>query len=1079
MRRNFTSVFAGVVCLLFLLLIFSTARAQLTGISVYAGGGTRSNQCATCQSLVYPIGMVMDTSGVMYIADSGGIVHRRTPDGYMGPFAGGGTAGAIDSGLALDATLSGPSFLAFDPSGNLYLTENPGQRLRKITLSGIITTIAGTGLPGFSGDGGPATLAQLNNPTGLAVDAVGNIYIADEGNNRIRKINTAGIITTIAGTGVAGHNGDSIPAASAELNAPYSLAVDGIGNLYIGEVGGQRVRKIDTTGMILSLAGPEIAGDSTQPVVIPTGLSDINGTLIISDAGINRLRIVGDSGVSTIGIIDDNTPYGATPVNNPRAIAFTNNQNYNVSGFPNIPMSSMQVVEKAGGDVLSIVSDRYYAGIAGDGDTVYASNPDLVIDSIHTGPWGVQAAKQGGNVYFTDSNTVRSIPPAAQPFVTILWNASLYNDNIQPFIGTGAPGYAGDGGPADSALLTGTFGLWKDPLGQIYTGTQGDNRIRKVDLAGIIRTFAGTGSAGYSGDGGPATTAAIRGINGLGGDYKGNVYFSDSIDAVVRKIDTNGIITTFAGTGTPGYSGDGGRATSAQLGKPNGISADPTGNIYIADNFVNTVRKVDTNGIITTVAGGSDSRGLSGDYGPATTATFGHIINVWSDVRGNLYILDNGNNNIRIVNGGTGIITPFAGAGGMGYFPYTFSSLSSIAQDSANNIYLGDAGSHEVLKATVSYTLPDSTKTVEQYVAPPMNGSAAAFNPTFFTDDSFHRIAILTPVSNNNSITGNVTIKETVDTGVLVVAQLPFLGRHYDIISSSDSSVAQLTLYVTADDINKYNNYIATHTVPNASPFPLDPYNTPQFFSIIQFTGTGTTPFYYSTGQAENDGIVSVDSVVDGNGKTLGYSIAANVTGTGGLYIYSGAFEYPPPTLPLTLLSFTGQLQGTNNALLNWTTTNEVNTKTFFVQRGQDSSAFSTVGTVAASSMPGTNQYSFTDDGLAAGTWLFRLQMEDQDGSLTYSKIISLTVGASGAAMVLYPNPVEDLLSVQLTTVAAGRATVQLTDMRGQVLQQQEVELNAGVTTLSFKTAALSAGGYLIVVRGGDGSKTVQGFMRK
>jgi hypothetical protein len=105
--------------------------------------------------------------------------------------------------------------------------------------------------------------------------------------------------------------------------------------------------------------------------------------------------------------------------------------------------------------------------------------------------------------------------------------------------------------------------------------------------------------------------------------------------------------------------------------------------------------------------------------------------------------------------------------------------------------------------------------------------------------------------------------------------------------------------------------------------------------------------------------------------------------------------------------------------------------------------------------------------------------MEDQDGSLTYSKIISLTVGASGAAMVLYPNPVGDLLSVQLTTVAAGTATVQLTDMRGQVLQQQEVELNAGVTTLSFKTAALSAGGYLIVVRGGDGSKTVQGFIRK
>ena len=1025
----------------------------------------------------------MDSIGVMYIADSGGIVHRRTPDGYMGPFAGGGTAGAIDSGLALDATLYGPSFLAFDLSGNLYLTENPGQRLRKITRSGIITTIAGTGVAGFSGDGGPAKLAQLNNPTGVAVDAAGNIYIADEGNNRIRKINTAGIITTIAGTGVAGYNGDSIPATSAELNAPYSLAVARVGGLFIGEIGGQRVRWIDTTGMIISVAGPEVAGDSSQPIVIPTGLYDLStsifaGTLLVSDAANNVLRTLGDTGVGTIGIFYC-CGLGPPPVNNPRAIAYTTNENYTVFNYPTEPpQPTFQVVEKSAGDVMSIVDDRTYLPLTGDGDTVYTPNPNLVIDSIHTGPWGVQA--QGVNVYFTDSNTVRSIPPPAQPLVAIQSDSSLYNDNIQPLIGTGAPGYAGDGGPADSALLTGTFGLWKDPLGQIYTGTQGDNRIRKVDLAGVIHTFAGTGSAGYGGDGGPATSAAIQGINGLGGDYKGNVYFSDSIDAVVRKIDTNGIITTIAGTGTPGYSGDGGKATAAQLGKPNGISADPIGNIYIADNFVNSVRKVDTNGIITTVAGGSNSRGLSGDYGPATAATFGHIISVWSDMRGNLYIPDNGNNNIRIVNGGTGIITPFAGAGGAGYFPYTFSSLSSITQDLANNVYLGDAGSHEVLKAAVSYTLPDSTDTVQQYVAPPMSSNAAAFNTTLFTDDAFHRIAALTPISNTNSITGHVTIKETVDTGVLVAAQVPFLGRHYDIISSSDSTMAQMALYITADDINKYNNYIATHTLPGwQAVYPLDPSSASPSFSVIEFTGTGTTPFSYSTGQVVNNNITSIDSVIDNNGKTLGYSIVANVTGTGGIYIYSGSFNYPPPTLPLTLLSFTGQLQGTNNAVLNWVTTNEVNTKTFFVQRRQDSSAFATVGTVAAQSTPGTNPYTFTDDGLAAGTWLYRLQMEDQDGSLTYSNIISLTVGASGAAVVLYPNPVGDLLSVQLTTVAAVTATVQLTDMRGQVLQQQEVELNAGATTLSFKTAALSAGGYLIVVRGGDGSKTVRGFIRK
>jgi len=197
------------------------------------------------------------------------------------------------------------------------------------------------------------------------------------------------------------------------------------------------------------------------------------------------------------------------------------------------------------------------------------------------------------------------------------------------------------------------------------------------------------------------------------------------------------------------------------------------------------------------------------------------------------------------------------------------------------------------------------------------------------------------------------------------------------------------------------------------------------------------------------------------------------VTGFSGFYVTSGVFP-----LPLTLLSFTGQLQGTD-ALLHWTTTDEVNTQSFMVQRSHGNAAFVTVGTVAALSTAGTNGYNYTDAGLTPGTWLYRLQLVDKDGTITYCPIVSLTLGASGAGMLLYPNPVDDLLSVQVTAESAGERTVQLTDLQGHVLQQQVVELSAGVTMLSFHTAGLSAGSYFIALSGSDGQKLVQGFMRK
>ena len=338
--------------------------------------------------------------------------------------AGTGTRGfSGDGGPATDAQLNGPFGVALDNEGNLYIVDKDGQRIRKVDSSGIITTVAGTGTAGFSGDGGPATSAQLSGPRAVALDGAGNLYIADTENHRIRKVDTAGTITTVAGTGTRGFSGDGGSATSAGLNRPSGVAVDGAGNLYLADKNNHRIRKVDASGTITTVAG------------------------------------------------------------------------------------------------------------------------------------------------------------------------------------TGDEGFSGDGGPATSALLNRPWAIALDRAGNLYITDIRNIRIRKVDTSGTITTVAGTGTAGFSGDGGPATNAQLSSPMGVALDGAGNLYIVDNRNIRIRKVDTGGTITTVAGTGAFGFSGDGGPATSAQLSGPRAVALDGAGNLYIAEFGNRRIRKVDTSGTITTVAG--------------------------------------------------------------------------------------------------------------------------------------------------------------------------------------------------------------------------------------------------------------------------------------------------------------------------------------------------------------------------------------------------------------------------------------------------------------------------------------------
>ena len=294
-------------------------RAQSYGtISTFAGTGTAGfsgdNGPAIGAQLNSPGRVEVDSSGNVYISDTANNrVRKVAPDGTITTVAGGGALAPSptgDNGPAVNALLNQPRAIIFDPAGDLYIADSGNNRVRKVATDGIITTIAGNGTLGNAGDGGPATNAQLNNPDGLALDPVGNLYIADAYNFKIRRVDPSGVITTYAGTGTPGSSGDGGPAAGATLRQPYALAEDTAGNLYISDVASNRIRRIDkSTGIITTFAGtilPGFAGDggpaTSAQLNGPTGMGfDSAGNLYFADLNNHRVRKIDTSGtISTV-----------------------------------------------------------------------------------------------------------------------------------------------------------------------------------------------------------------------------------------------------------------------------------------------------------------------------------------------------------------------------------------------------------------------------------------------------------------------------------------------------------------------------------------------------------------------------------------------------------------------------------------------------------------------------------------------------------------------------------------------------------------------------------------------------------
>ncbi len=658
----------------------------------------------------------------------------------------------VDGALATTQAVVSPGAIASDGTGGFYVVSLPKHQVYRVNSAGVISLVAGYGSLGFSGDGGPAIYAQVR-PNGIAVDATGNLFIADGLNNRIRKVDTSGVITTVVGNGTSAFAGDGGPATAASLNDPTSVAVDAAGNLFIVDLGNRRVREVTGAGIISTVAGngsTSFSGDGGQATLAgldPNGVAvDGFGNLLISERFNSRIRkvipvgtISTVAGTGTNGYNGDGIPANTAQINLPEGVAV------DAGGI-------VYIADHGNSRVRKVALDGTISTIAGSGTPGFSGDGALATLASLKGPNAI-AVDGAGNLYIADGDGL-FLADGSNNRVRLVTTDGLINT----VAGDGTTGSIGDGGPAVQASLANPSGVTVDGAGNLFIADLSNYRIRKVTPGGGISTVAGSGLIGYNGDGILATAAALNFAAATAVDGAGNLYIADLGNARVRKVTPGGVISTVAGNGTTGFGGDGGQAIFAALNQPSGVAVDGSGNLfiadfgnhrvrkvtpagvistvtaaatgpsglafdgsgnlYIADSTNSRIRKLTPGGVTSTVVAGSFSSGFSGDGGPATSATLSGPVGIAVDADGNLFIADRNNNRIRkvtpdgIINtiAGNGI-NAFSGDGGLA----TSASLAvpiAVAVDVAGNLYIADMADSRIRKVELEPDTVLSTSTI-------------------------------------------------------------------------------------------------------------------------------------------------------------------------------------------------------------------------------------------------------------------------------------------------------------------------------------------------------------------------------
>lgn len=548
--------------------------ATISYSTIAGSSGTVSNSrdgAATSAQFDQPRGVAIDRAGTIYVADTRNNTIRKISGGTVTTLAGtAGTEGSTN-GTGADARFNEPFGIAVDDTGTLYVADASNNSIRRITSAGVVTTYAGGG--GAGSTDGVTTSAKFDEPRGICIDSTGTIYVADYDNHTIRKITAAGVVSTVAGQADVPGNTDGI-GTTASFRGPMGIAVDSTGVVYVADSGNRAIRRISSSGSVTTMTLSASLGE-------PRGIAvTASGTILVADYGSHTIRSISSSGTVTTlagSIESPGTADGAT----------------------------------------SAARFHYPSGItaATDGSILIADTENDTIRSI-SGSTVTTTAGAAGRVLTTD-------------------------------------------GRGTDARFDAPYSTAVDSNGVVFVADQAAHVIRRIGTDGIVTTFAGLPGA-FGIDDGTGDGARFYAPTGVAVDSSGNLYVADSLNSTIRKITPARVVTTFAGSGRTRGSADG-NASAARFDQPFGVAVDGNGNVYVSDSAANTIRKVTSAGTVSTLAGRAGAAGTTDGSGTAARFTVPYAVAV--DSTGTVFVVDHGNHTIRKVTA-DGTVTTLAGSGG-------------------------------------------------------------------------------------------------------------------------------------------------------------------------------------------------------------------------------------------------------------------------------------------------------------------------------------------------------------------------------------------------------------------------------
>lgn len=730
----------------------NTIRLSCASIFTFAGSGKAGVGNALGEDAVFnhPSGMTMDAAGNLYVADAGEYVIRKiTPAGVATTLAGSGAAGYAD-GTGAAAQFNFLQFnidfagVAVDSSGNVYVADNGNNVIRKVSPAGVVTTLAGQTLAGYANGTGSA--AQFNSPHGVAVDSLGNVYVADTGNNVIRQITPAGVVTTFAGSLTAGKADGT--GFAAQFCGPQGLAIDSSNNIYVADSCYSSIRKVTPAAAVTTLAGGVSSGyfDATGSAALfnqPEGVAvDGLGNVYVTDFKNTKVRMVTPTGIvstlvggafttAAIGLADGPVTLGAFYW--PQGIAVDSSGNIYLAD------TSGNKIRKISATPYSYTVNGHVMGLTSGASMSLQNNLGDTLTITANGFFTFTAPLNTTQTYSVTVSTQPSGQICTVTNGTGAWaNGDVLAVNVNcatvsTYAGTGTAGLANAASPLAAAFnRPGKLGF--DNSGSLYVIDVWNQSVRKITAAGVVSTLAGSGVAGYAD--GPGTGAKFNfdDASGLAADAAGNIYVSDTNNRLIRMITSTGVVSTLAGnTGFCCYKD--GIGSAAWFYLPGGIALDGLGNLYVAEYGNNSIRKIVlSTAEVTTFAGGGGNTNSGYVNGIGTAARFTRPSDIAVDATGTLYVADSGNGAVRKITPG-GVVSTLAGHSGGGWM-YSghidstgtgalFGGPASIAVDAAQNVYVTDGTVRVINPLGTVTTLAGSPNTLGYLDG---NGASALFD---------------------------------------------------------------------------------------------------------------------------------------------------------------------------------------------------------------------------------------------------------------------------------------------------------------------------------------------------------------